>query len=501
MGDISKLKISLCQVETVQGQPSYFQQATRQLTGFARSMGANLAVFPSSTPKLVALNGAVLAQEDHQATLVVGDDLYRIALGKPSGECDFAIVSDAAPWTIVSPEADDDAFRGIPTVHVNPVGMTNEGHRVLVYDGSSRVVGADGAVLSCLRDDFTGDYAPVTLVAPGPSAPKCDMKLLRALVSGIRRFDAQVLPWSPKWIIGLSGGLDSSVVAALLVMAFGPERVVGYNMATRFNSTSTKSHASSLAEALGIELRGGSIEQLVQQTGETLAQYGYGEDALSGLVLENVQARLRGHLLSTFAAIEGGVVVNNGNRVEAALGYATLYGDSVGALAPIADLTKVQLFGLARDINEAFGRCVVPEALLPVETDAGFEWETMPSAELADGQKDPMKWFYHDWLISQLLDVTAGDACPIMERYLDGRLLDSEVGKWVRFYGLDDPRAFLDDLEWVVGSMRKAAFKRIQAAPSIRVASPASTQISYEMQGTVEPSERYKELRERICAL
>ena len=103
-------------------------------------------------------------------------------------------------------------------------------------------------------------------------------------------------------------------------------------------------------------------------------------------------------------------------------------------------------------------------------------------------------------LIGHLL-LHAYNVGTFSQQHLDGRLLDSEVGKWVRFYGLDDPRAFLDDLEWVVGSMRKAAFKRIQAAPSIRVASPASTQISYEMQGTVEPSERYKELRERICAL
>ena len=497
MSDLSKLRIALCQVEAVQGHPSVFEQSTRQLAGYARSTGANLVVFPGETPRLVGMNGGIVAQEGDRATLALGEDLYRIALGVPAEDCDFAVMSDWTPWSLKRRESSA-ASCGIPIVYANPVGITNEERRVLVYDGASCILSADGIVLSRLRDDFTGDFAPATLTAPGPQAPQCDKKLLRALVSGIQRFDAQVLPWQPKWIIGLSGGLDSGVVAALLVMAFGPERVIAYNLATRYNSDATKANAASLALELGIELRNGSIEQLVDATAAVASQYGYPEGALQGLALENVQARVRGHLLSTFAALEGGVVANNGNRVEASLGYATLYGDSIGALAPIADLTKVQVIGLAHDINELFGKEVVPMRLLPVETQEGFEWETMPSAELADGQRDPMKWFYHDWLVSELCDVTALDPCPIMERYADGSLLDSEMGKWLRFYGLDDPKAFIDDLEWVLSSMRKSAFKRIQAPPSLRVASPATTARSSEIQGGEEPSERYLELKKSI---
>ena len=506
MADLSKLKIALCQIEPVQGCPSSYETSLHQLTTRVKLTGADLAIFPAPSkgalPRLVAMNGSVLLEEDGRATLSAEDELYHIALGGAQDGCDFAVVSNWEPWSIGGSQEAARIGTACPTIISNPIGIENADKCVVAFDGASRALAADGAVIAQLRDDFTGDYTPFTFANGGRIAEPCDMKTLRALVSSIRRFDAFVLPWQPKWVIGLSGGLDSSVVASLLVMALGPERVVGYNLATRYNSDATKANAATLAKALEIELRNGSIEELVRATGATLDQYGYGEDAMSGLVLENVQARLRGHALSTFAAVEGGVIANNGNRIEAALGYATLYGDAIGALAPIGDLTKVQLFDLSRQINEVFEQEVVPENLLPTETDDGFIWETMPSAELADGQRDPMKWFYHDWIVTQLLDVTAGDPCPIMQGYLDDRLASTPVAKWLEFYGLaHDPTAFMADLEWVTRSMRTAAFKRIQAPPAIRIASPASVAPSCEWQGSLEPSERYLELKARILGI
>ncbi|MBO4352112.1 MAG: NAD(+) synthase [Eggerthellaceae bacterium] len=505
MADLSKLKVALCQIEAVQGHPSSYELALHNLVERVKLTGADLAVFPApqrgEQPRLVAMNGSVLLQEEARATLSAQGELFHIALGDGPNDarddCDFAIVSDWTPWTLAGAEPQLPA--GMPCIQTNPIGIENHDKRIVAFDGASKAVLNDGTVVARLRDDFTGDYTPFTFAGGGRIADACDMKALRAIVSSIRRFDAFALSWHPKWVIGLSGGLDSSVVAALLVMALGPNRVIGYNLATRYNSDATKANAASLAEALGIELRNGSIEQLVKATGDTLSQYGYPDDAMSGLVLENVQARLRGHALSTFSAIEGGVVANNGNRIEAALGYATLYGDAIGALAPIGDLTKVQLFDLSRQINEVFEKEIVPENLLPIETEDGFIWETMPSAELADGQRDPMKWFYHDWLVTQLLDETACDPCPIMQGYLDDRLASTPVAKWLEYYGLaDDPAAFMEDLEWVTRSMRTAAFKRIQAPPAIRIASPASIASAPEWQGTLEPSTRYEELKRAI---
>ena len=200
---------------------------------------------------------------------------------------------------------------------------------------------------------------------------------------------------------------------------------------------------------------------------DTPQDYGYPQ--AEGLALENIQARLRGHLLSSFASMEGGVIVNNGNKVEAALGYCTLYGDAIGALSPIADCTKVQLFDLAKQINAAFNREIIPANLLPQTQDGCLIWEFPPSAELKDDQRDPMKWFYHDWLISKLTEYPSGQAEEIMEDYLSGQAQSSEVGRWLTYYGLDDPRAFIDDLEWVLRTMQGAVFKRIQFPPLIMI--------------------------------
>jgi NAD+ synthase (glutamine-hydrolysing) len=225
-----------------------------------------------------------------------------------------------------------------------------------------------------------------------------------------------------------------SVTAALLRMALDdPARIVGYNLATRYKSDVTKMNAYELAQALGIRLVNGSIERVVEATDAVVASYGYAEGATAGLVQENIQARLRGHMLSTFAAIEGGVIMNNGNKVEAALGYATLYGDAIGAIAPIGDITKVRLFRIARLVNKRLGKAVVPENLIPIETDDGYLWETMPSAELKDAQKDPMKWFYHDWLVENLLDSPEFGVEDLMQAYLEDKLMSSPVAKWIRF--------------------------------------------------------------------
>ncbi len=508
MGDLSKLRIAVGQPELVCGQPSRNERTRDRLVERALDAGADLLVMPGSLEEaqdvhLVVLNDSRIDVAGNAVHLDACGETYRIGLSPDDMTCDFAVYSDVVPWTLEHACARQEPMRFVPTIVLRPVGMRNAGKGVFAYDGGTKAYGADGTLVAALRDDFEEDLSLVQFAEANRIQEPCDDKLLAALVKTIRRFDEQVLASKPKWVIGLSGGLDSSVVAVLLTLAFGAERVVGFNLATRFNTEATKANAAVLADSLGIVLRNGSIEGVVDATGATLSQYGYADDAMSGLVLENVQARVRGHLLSTFAAIEGGVVVNNGNRVEAALGYATLYGDAIGALAPIGDLTKVRLFDLARTINGERASAIIPENLLPRVTEGGCEWDMPPSAELSDGQRDPMKWFYHDWLIDCLLDGESVDAaaCDVMEHYLADRLAGTEAQRWMRFYGLDDPRAFADDLGWILRSMRHAAFKRIQAPPAIRLASAASIEAREEVQGEIEPSQRFKNLDARIRSL
>lgn len=400
-----------------------------------------------------------------------------------------------------------------PVIRVNCVGMQNTDKAVLSFDGGSAAFGSDGRKILGCRDDFQEDLALVTIdieneqVSPllhsdFDGYEDIDEKTLDGIVWALKRFDAQVFPFHPKWIIGLSGGIDSSVTAALMHLAFdGSQRIVGYNLATRYNSDVTKANAYDLAQALGIRLVNGSIEQIVAATDEVVASYGYPQEATEGLVQENIQARLRGHMLSTFAAIEGGVVMNNGNKVEAALGYATLYGDAIGAIAPIGDITKVRLFRIARLINKRLGKAAVPENLIPEETDDGYLWETMPSAELKDSQKDPMKWFYHDWLVENLLDSPDFEIEDLMEAYLEDRLASSPVSKWISFYGLDDPQVFIDDLEWVLRQIGNSVFKRIQMPPTIMVVRDTYGFDFRENQVVWERTQRYEELKKRILAL
>ena len=508
MGDLSKLKVAVGQPELVDEMPSHNFFVQERMVALAVEAGADLLVMPGSLSdptdvRLIALNDSRIDVAGNVVILEAAGESYQIGLGSQPQGCDFAVFSDLEPWADKAP-----ARASWPGIVMRPVGMRNVDKKVLAYDGGTSVFANDGTLLARLRDDFEEDFAVVSLKEGGEVADPCRDKLLAALVKTLRRFDEQVLTWKPNWVIGLSGGLDSSIVAAIITLALGPDRVKGYNLATAFNSKATKSNAAALAEALGISLRSGAIESLVEASESTVRSFGYepaegADGVLAGTVLENVQARIRGHLLSTFAALEGGVVANNGNRVECAFGYATLYGDAIGALAPIGDLTKTRLFELARAINGQPGVEIIPENLLPVVTDDGYEWAVMPSAELSEGQKDPMKWFYHDWLVEQLLDSPNVDtgACSVLSHYLDDRLNSSDVSKWVRFYGLDDPKAFVEDFDWVMKAIRTSAFKRIQSPPAIRVASPASIASPLETQGEIEPSIRYKELRSRIAQL
>ncbi len=382
------------------------------------------------------------------------------------------------------------------TIYVNAVGMQTIGKSILPLQGGSKVIIENKLIYQAPY--FKEEYALVDTTSSCVVAEE-KPNIIDALTMCIQEFDQQVLGGKAPWIIGLSGGLDSSVTAALLVAALGKERVLGYNMSTKHNTSKTMDNAKVLANKLGITYKGGSIEKLVDSSINVLEkEYDYDECIWNPIVKENIQARIRGHLLSSFAQIHEGVVVNNGNKVELALGYCTLYGDAVGALSIIGDLTKVQLFELSHQINNKFGTEIIPERLLPNVQDGKVEWEMPPSAELRDGQLDPMKWFYHDYLVEHLgKDLTLQE---FMERYIDKSIFQTELGPWMHYYGLYDAKAFIDDLDWFCGTMRKNGFKRLQTPPLVVLTSNAygnsrvETQISYDMK-------EYTQLKEEILQL
>ena len=384
----------------------------------------------------------------------------------------------------------------MPTInYLNSVGMQNIGKSIVMYDGKSAVY-EDGNRVLTLSDDFQADYSLNT---------NCDhqvkpnrFKLLTCLVNMIQYFDEEVLPHDSKWIIGLSGGLDSSINAALMKLALGSDKIVAYNLASQYNSDETKDNAYLLAKKLKIELHNGSISDLYNATLETIKEFDYQEEPKT-LVKENIQARLRGHLLATFAQIENGVIINNGNKVEIALGYATLYGDTIGVASPLGDLLKTDLFDLARDINTYYNDEIVPERLLPVVNDEEIVWEMAPSAELRDNQSDPMKWFYHDLLIDYLTD-KRHSIIDFLKMYLDGSIYETPFGRWIKYYQLDDGAKFIEDLEWILRQMKMATFKRLQMPPILVVSNRGFGAMKLESQGMLEGSKTYQELKAQILA-
>lgn len=349
------------------------------------------------------------------------------------------------------------------TIYCNAIGMITQGKTVHVLQGGSCVYRQNECLYQApyLKEDMAiieYETAPVVSKQQPP-------KVFDVLLYGIACFDQETLGGKMPWIVGLSGGLDSSVTASLLAMALGPKRVYGYNMATTHNSLTTISNARSLANALGISYREGSIEKLVDASVAVMEDYQYDSSAWPSLVKENIQARIRGHMLSTFASILGGVIVNNGNKVEATLGYCTLYGDAIGALCVIGDLNKMELFDLSKEINERYGKEVIPASLLPKVEGNSIVWEMPPSAELAQGQFDPMKWFYHDMVLDRYQK--EGSFLWLMKEFYDGSIKQGPLWKWIQYYHLEEPEAFLNDLHWLQTTIQRNTFKRVQLPPTL----------------------------------
>lgn len=399
----------------------------------------------------------------------------------------------ASPW-VKGKEAQrlDQILRhklDIPFIYVNTVGMQNSGKNVVMFDGGSYVVRGDKVLK--LSDDFISSVEIVDVDNFESRNFDNHKKVKQALVKALQYFDEETLPFGPKWIIGVSGGLDSSVSVSLLVEAFGKERVIGVTMPSKFTGSTTKGNAYHLANKLGFKFMEIPIGEMVDATINSLPY-----DEVKGLSYENIQARLRGHTLMSISSLENGVVINNGNKIEVALGYATLYGDAIGALAILGDLNKMEVGGIAKLINE--NEEIVPKNLIPEEKDTHVDWGFAPSAELAEGQFDPMKWGYHDLLIPYLQKYSLES---LLETYIDGSIFNSKMGSYLNHYGLNDPSRFIDDLMWVLKTMNNATYKRIQMPPIVSVTNEAYGMPYRESQLPLSLTQKQKQLIDRIKTL
>jgi NAD+ synthase (glutamine-hydrolysing) len=422
----------------------------------------------------------------------------------------------ASPWTYGKDwardnrlrEAAQDAGDFVPLYYVNCVGTQNNGKNFVTFDGDSAVYSADARRALSSRAPFEaellihdgaglyGDIAKDRGEAAAGGAPRRERSRIEwkylAAREALRALDELFGNSRFPLVIGLSGGVDSSLVAALATLALGPGRVRAFNLPSRYNSDRTRNVARHVAKALGLRLDEIPIEPMVAANEEAIAFL-----EPSGLNKENIQAKIRGtSVLSNAAACLGGVMTNNGNKVEVALGYATLYGDVNGAIAPIGDLLKTEVFEMCRYLNdEVFKAEVIPQSLLP---DQDYRFEIAPSAELKSDQVDPMKWGYHDALLSAFTDYKRLSAEEALELYLHGELatrLDIPESLLAR-YGLDLAPAFVADLEWFADSLQRAVFKRVQAPPIVIMSKGAYGFDIRESQLPAIRTRRYLELRE-----
>ncbi|HPJ79494.1 MAG TPA: NAD+ synthase [Prolixibacteraceae bacterium] len=324
---------------------------------------------------------------------------------------------------------------GLPLVYVNQTGAQAE----LIFDGGSLFIGPDGKILremAYFREDFLIiDTACSQEATFQPGAGKIG-KMEQALLLGIRDYFAKT--GFQRATLGLSGGIDSAVVAVLAVRALGPENVRVLLMPSRYSSSHSVDDAVTLAQNLGIRYDNIPIQASVDSIYRDMAPL-FG-DLPHDITEENVQARIRGVLLMALSNKFGCLLLNTSNKSECAVGYGTLYGDMNGSLAVLGDLYKTEVYALARWINRH-------EEIIPHHSII-----KPPSAELRPGQKDS----------DSLPEYPILD--DILYQYIELNFSPEEIAA----SGFDLPL-----VNKVIRMVNLNEYKRFQAAPILRVSAKA----------------------------
>jgi NAD+ synthetase len=295
---------------------------------------------------------------------------------------DVLVNLSGSPYTARKREGRGAMLAAIAKTHARPLVMVNQvgAHDDIVFDGTSVMFGPDGcrwAQAPSFREELVvADLAPG---GPMHALPETEeAAILDALTLGVRDYARRV--GLSKAVIGLSGGIDSALVAVIGARALGAENVHGVALPSRYSSEGSITDARALAEALGMPFQVVSIEPLFAPYHQVLpgALASLGPAGEGDVTFENVQARLRMTVLMALANRTNGLLLNTGNKSEVACGYCTLYGDMAGGLAVLADVFKTMVYRVSREANRQAGRAIIPESTLTKP----------PSAELRPNQTD-----------------------------------------------------------------------------------------------------------------
>jgi NAD+ synthetase len=348
----------------------------------------------------------------------------------------------ASPWSIGKDAVRAQLMKAkakefnVPVICVNQVGGNDE----LVFDGNSLAVDPQGNVLAQAKP-FEEDIILVDLDygagdQHGQALSEAEA-VYRALVLGTRDYAAKC--GFKKAVVGLSGGIDSALAAAVAAEALGPDHVLGVSMPSMYSTDHSKSDAEALARSLGIEYKVLPIQPLFDRYMDEFQKLFVGLPA--DTTEQNIQARIRGNLLMAISNKTGHLLLSTGNKSELATGYTTLYGDMAGGLALLADLPKTLVYRLAREVVNR-DREVIPQSTLAKP----------PSAELKHGQKDS-----DDLPDYEVLD-------PILRMYVEERKSPEEIVA---------AGIAAEAVERTVKLIDRTEFKRRQAPVGLRVTSKA----------------------------
>ncbi len=344
----------------------------------------------------------------------------------------------ASPYWRGKPQVRQKMLAALARRHGAFVAMVNQvgGNDSLIFDGSSLVLRPDGQ-LAARATSFAEDLilfdSEDTACAAAESSVEEIPEIWDALVLGTRDYVRKC--GFAKVLVGLSGGIDSALVAAIAVEAVGAENVIGVGMPTEYSSTGSIDDARTLAENLGIRYELLSISEVFAGFQKVLSPLFAGTPF--GLAEENLQPRIRGTLLMALSNKFGALVLTTGNKSEMATGYCTLYGDMVGALAVIGDVMKTRVYALSRYVNR--NREVIPRETI----------EKPPSAELRPEQRDTDSLPPYE-----VLD-------PILEAYVERYSSAEQIAEE---QGVD---VFL--VRSVLQLIERSEYKRQQAAPVLKV--------------------------------
>ena len=334
--------------------------------------------------------------------------------------------------------ADRARDNGVYVFYTNLVGGQDE----LVFDGGSCVFSPSGDVLArgkqfeenLLIVDIDPDAThPAVEPAPEPALPDLE-EVYEALTIGTRDYVRK--NGFEKVVIGLSGGIDSTLTATIAADALGPENVVVVTMPSRYSSEGSIADSDILAKNLGVKLWNISIEDMFQSSLDSLDPLFAGTE--SGVAEENLQARMRGNLLMAISNKFGWLVLTTGNKSEMAMGYGTLYGDMAGGFAVIKDVPKVLVYELAETRNARGPSPVIPQSVIDKE----------PSAELRPDQKDT----------DSLPPYSVLD--PVLEAYVEQDKSPADIIGM----GFDE-----EMVKRVIKAVDRNEYKRRQAAPGVKI--------------------------------